>query len=222
MTVEELKAAGFYEMCEGIPSSIGRWDSGFQRRIRDRHGTRYFIGCYLWRHSKLGPFDDAWEVEVQFVEGCNWLPSETCVRVTAWNGMSSWTPADVLAWASGVWERMKPAHYEGGNTMTNEQTDRDVVIAQQAEARASAELMAANVQLSGFIVRSCRRQLPPSPTDPCPWCQHASPYLTDADNPMIQVMCGKCCASGPLMANAPAAVEAWNRIGSNTDRPNAT
>jgi len=116
MTIEELKAAGFHEICAGIISSIGHWDRAFQRRIRDRLGTRYFVECYLWRHSKFGQFDDGWEVEVQFGEGCNWFPSKTCVRVTAWNGVSSWTPADVLAWADGIWERMKPEYYEKEET----------------------------------------------------------------------------------------------------------
>jgi len=138
--------------------------------------------------------------------------------------------------------------------MTNEQTDCDVVIVQQAEARASAELMAADAQLAWRqdLKITAERELAAArrhsetakikwrsladataaakaqarkltaPTDPCPWCQHASPYLTDADNPMIQITCEKCGACGPLMANETAAVEAWNRIGNDTERPNAT
>lgn len=109
MTGDELIAAGFKPFG---PSRLDGWDRAYQFRVRDDRGTRYFINVHEWRHSKHGGgHPDGWEVELTFNDGCPWH-GRAAVRVTAWSGVEAWTPADVLAWAAAVWDRLAPAYYD--------------------------------------------------------------------------------------------------------------
>ena len=119
MTKESLIAAGFKEF---KPSSHDHWDIGYQLRVRDERGTRYFINVYFWQHSKHGrqgeapPIPDGWEIDVHYNDGCLWMkPSETghipALQVKTWAGVESWEPEDVVNWANEIWLRLNPSYY---------------------------------------------------------------------------------------------------------------
>lgn len=123
MTKESLIAAGFKEF---KPSSHDHWDMGYQLRVRDERGTRYFINVYFWRHSKHSrpgdPILDGWEVDVYYNDGCLWMPrriwegkdqkESAAMQIKAWAGVESWEPEDVVNWARELWLRLNPSYYE--------------------------------------------------------------------------------------------------------------
>jgi hypothetical protein len=106
MTRDELLAAGFKE-CK--PAAHDRYDMLYQKRIRDEHGTRYFVNVNLWQHSKHGiDIADGWECEVHYNDGTVFCPEPMRMMVHGRN----MTAGLALAWAADLWERLEPAYYE--------------------------------------------------------------------------------------------------------------
>lgn len=111
MTETDLLANGFKEF---KPSpALYSWDNGFQLRVRDRFGTRYFINVYRWDHRKYrADAGIGWEIEVTYNDGVEFNPSRAAVQIKAWAGVETWSAKDVIAWADQLWKRLTPNHYE--------------------------------------------------------------------------------------------------------------
>lgn len=112
LTHELLLEAGF----KSFPPNahFDNWDQGYQFRVRDEKGTRYFVDVMRWDHWKHRQGDSiptGWEVELRFNEASNFHP-QCALIVKAYSTVDKWTPQDVLNWADGVWQRLKPDYYE--------------------------------------------------------------------------------------------------------------
>lgn len=115
MTHDELIEAGFKQFSPN--EQLNRWDVGFQCRVRDAEGTRYFINVFWWRFSKYSrdgepPIGDSFELHVVFNEGCEWFKTRAALEIKCWSNVDTWSPADVIAWADQLWQRLQPVRYE--------------------------------------------------------------------------------------------------------------
>lgn len=108
MTRQELLDVGFREF-PSTGSDLQRWDILYQKRIRDKNGTRYFIDVTFWQHSKYPGGRDGWQVEVNYNDGCTFSP----VRAMGISGdASNITASDAIEWADQLWQRLCPNYYE--------------------------------------------------------------------------------------------------------------
>lgn len=107
MTGDELLAAG-YRSFQPNPQ-IDNFDVGYQKRIRDEHGTRYFINVREWWHH---PKNVGIDVEVTYNDCCGFYPSRAATRILIYAGVSDWTVEQVEAACNEFWERLKPDYYE--------------------------------------------------------------------------------------------------------------
>jgi hypothetical protein len=111
MTSEELIAAGFKPFPPN-PQMGDSWGVGYQKRIVDNLGTRYFIDVHKWNRRRVAiDLPDGFEVTVSFGDGCNFHP-RAAVRIHAFAGTSNWSVPDVLSFASELWIRLGPHYYE--------------------------------------------------------------------------------------------------------------
>lgn len=111
LTPDNLKAAGFkysrQTSYKPYPTDL------YQKRIRDEHGTRYFID--VWHHDQLD-FDNgttyprSFEVEVNYNDGCTFHPA-ACIRLKCWS-CNEWEVSDVESFAAELWNRLRPNYYE--------------------------------------------------------------------------------------------------------------
>lgn len=93
---------------------LDRWPLGFQLRVRDEAGTRYFVNVSMWDHTRYGGGFIGWEVEVTYNDGTGFTPHQAAVQIKAYAGVNEWTPAQVVAWAAKLWDRLTPHYYEKG------------------------------------------------------------------------------------------------------------
>jgi len=102
----ELLAAGFRE--HG-PNMGNNYDALFQKRIRDEHGTRYFldVSAYFYTVGHIG-----WQVEVNYNDGCAFCKTGMAMKIVAHSLGESWTVADIESWADELWTRLAPNYYE--------------------------------------------------------------------------------------------------------------
>jgi len=112
MTADDLLTNGFYEFNSSLASD--RWDRGFQHRVRDDRGTRYFVQVYFWQHGKHYDFNasNGWEADITYNDGVAANPRLAAIKVHAYAGVAEWSADDVKRWAADLWERLQPAYYE--------------------------------------------------------------------------------------------------------------
>ena len=107
MTIDDLLASGFKRFKPN--QQFDKWTDGYQLRVRDEHGTRYFIQVYRWEFTANCP--EGWETEVYYNDGSPWHP-RAAVIIKAYAGVEQWTANDVIAWAEQLWDRLWPVPYE--------------------------------------------------------------------------------------------------------------
>ena len=107
MSDADLLAWGFTK--HPNTSHIGTHDWLFQKRVTDENGTRYFVNVeqYEWRR-RFGQDRDGWMCKVTYNGGCTFWPKVMYVETNC----DDRTPAEVLAWAAELWQRLTPNYYE--------------------------------------------------------------------------------------------------------------
>lgn len=104
MTDMELVKAGF-KMYN--PSSVDRYDTLYQYRVRDEIGTRYFVNVYRWDMRKYG-HGVIWDADLVSNDGAEWWGNTIRIKTAC----SDKTPAELLAWADQMWSRLQLTYYE--------------------------------------------------------------------------------------------------------------
>lgn len=112
MTSDELIAAGFKPFQPNIRMG-DHWNTGYQLRVRDDVGTRYFIDVLKWDTASWEGFGrpDSYEVNLYFGNGCTFHP-QAALKIQAYSGTSDWTVEDTVKFADELWQRLSPNYYE--------------------------------------------------------------------------------------------------------------
>lgn len=107
MTGSELTAAGFQLFTPGDTKKFAA--SGYQLRVRDDQGTRYFITVFEYINDTMPP---SFEAELYYNDGLHLMPSECAVRITLYSGIEKWTPQQLIDVAAELWGQLCPRYYE--------------------------------------------------------------------------------------------------------------
>lgn len=107
MNIQELLDAGFHE----FKPSWDSWHQGFQLKVKDDIGIRYFVEVYHWIETPAIRMPEGWEAEVIYNDGPPFSPKHA-LKIQAYGGVDKWNSKDVIKWAEELWKRLKPEYYE--------------------------------------------------------------------------------------------------------------
>ena len=109
LSEDSLLSAGYKKY---PPPSRERYDTLYQKRIRDAAGTRYFVNIRFWRFSKYSTEDeqvpDGWDAWVQY----NSHSYSTHPTFNVELSCREITPAQVEGFYDRVWSLMGCDYYE--------------------------------------------------------------------------------------------------------------
>ena len=121
--IEEMKDAGFREF---KPNKVANSHAtkAYQKRYRDKNGTKYFITCYEYDWTKFPdhgrPYPKSWEFDGQFelLDGrsFNFQTVGWFFFPTEW-GHKVCTLEDVEIFFENMWKKLSCNHYEKNETL---------------------------------------------------------------------------------------------------------